>query len=405
MLEGSNSTSDVTRSDIRIPEIDGLRGLAVLLVLLWHFLGALLPQTSVFSKLVSGTVIFGRTGVDLFFVLSGFLIIGILVDRRDAHNYFHVFFARRALRILPPYAMLLIVFWILTALLPAGYYFGHQIPWWSYATFTQNWYIIKLNNWGPGGASVTWSVAIEEQFYIIFPVIVYLIPRRHLLPLLICIGTGSILGRAACFLLYPQNAFAPYVATFLRLDGLCAGGMLALACRDAHLWRKMIAHRSTLMKANGTFAAFIPFFLVALRWSPGTTMYYWGHTYLTVLYSLTLATILLNANSRLSAALRLGFLRALGAISYTVYLFHPLFIGLAFTVVGKREELNSMSDASLLVLAMLVTLLYSKASYVLIESKLLAIGHRLGYSPRGSGSRAADLSGPSAISNGSQLQR
>jgi peptidoglycan/LPS O-acetylase OafA/YrhL len=276
--------------------------------------------------------------------------------------------------------MLLSVFWILTAILPTSYYFGHQIPWWSYATFTQNWYIIKLNDWGPGGASVTWSVAIEEQFYIIFPMIVYSIPRRHLMPLLICIGAGSILARAACWLLYPQNAFAPYVATCLRLDGLCAGGMLALTCRDADRWRKLVTHRFMLAKANAALAAMIPFFLVALHWRPQATMYYWGHTYLTVLYSLTLATILLNSSSRLCAALRLRLLRDFGTISYTVYLVHPLFIGLAFTAIGKREELNSVFDALLFALAMLVTLLYSKWSYLFIESRLLAVGRRLKYS-------------------------
>ncbi|UVO39207.1 acyltransferase [Bradyrhizobium arachidis] len=364
---------------MRVAEIDGLRGIAVLLVLVWHFIGAVLPSTTALSTVVSALFIFGRTGVDLFFVLSGFLIIGILTDNKDSSNYFRVFFARRALRILPPYAMLLIVFWGLTALFGKTYYFGNQIPWWSYTTFTQNWYIIKLNDWGPAAASVTWSVAIEEQFYIVFPVIVYLIPRRHLFPLLICIGTSSILARAACFLLYPQNAFAPYVATCLRLDGLCAGGLLAIAFRDDGLRQKLSACRSFLRQANIAFAAIIPFFLLALHWHPGATMYYWGHTYLTIMYCLTLATILLVPDSRLCGLLRAGSLRALGTISYSVYLFHPLFIGLAFSAVGKREELNSGSDALLLALAMVITLIFAKGSYVFIESKLVALGHRLRY--------------------------
>ncbi|MDN4986745.1 acyltransferase [Bradyrhizobium sp. WYCCWR 13022] len=375
------SLETVARSDIRIAEIDGLRGTAVLLVLIWHFIGAVLSQATSLSKIVSAILIFGRTGVDLFFVLSGFLIIGILVDRRNSANYFHVFFIRRALRILPPYTMLLVVFWTLTAISHENYYFGSQIPWWSFATFTQNWYIIKINAWGPGAASVTWSVAIEEQFYIVFPIIVYLIPRKYLIHLLICVGISSILARAACFLLYPQNAFAPYVATCLRLDGLCAGGILAIAYRDDLLRQKLIAFRQPLRNANVAFAAFIPFFLVAMHWRPGTTMYYWGHTYLTVLYSLTLATILTNPGSRFCDLLRVGILRGLGTISYTVYLFHPLFIGVAFLAAGKIEELKSISDAFLLVAAMILTLMFSKASHLLIESKFLAFGHRLKYSP------------------------
>jgi len=367
------------RSDIRIPEIDGLRGVAVLLVLIWHFIGAVLPPTNGPSTIVSALLIFGRTGVDLFFVLSGFLIIGILADRKNSPSYFRVFFARRALRILPPYAMLFLAFWALTAFFGENYYFGTQIPWWSYATFTQNWYIIKLNSWGPGAASVTWSVAIEEQFYIVFPIVVYLTPRRHLFPLLILVGMSSILARAACFMFYPQNAFAPYVATCLRLDGLCAGGMLAMACRDDRIWRKFIDARHLLKNVNIGLVAFIPVFLLAFRWRAGATMYYWGHTYLTLLYSLTLATILLYPRSNLGDALRSGFLRALGTISYTVYLFHPLFIGLAFSAVGKREELGSVFDALLLALALMATLVFSRVSYVAIESRLVAFGHRLKY--------------------------
>lgn len=379
MLKNPGPQGGDARSDVRIPEIDGLRGVAVLFVLIWHFIGAALPPTNGPSTIASAILIFGRTGVDLFFVLSGFLIIGILADRKNSPNYFRVFFARRALRILPPYAMLLLTFWALTAFFGENYYFGTQIPWWSYATFTQNWYIVKLNDWGPGAASVTWSVAIEEQFYIVFPIVVYLVPRRHLFRLLFFVGISSILARAACFMLYPQNSFAPYVATCLRLDALCAGGMLAMACRDERVWRKFIAVRQLLKNVNIALAAFIPLFLLAFHWRAAATMYYWGHTYLTLLYSLTLATILLYPRSEFGDALRSGFLRALGTISYTVYLFHPLFIGLAFSAVGKREELSSILDTLLLALAMISTLVFSKASYVLIERKLVAFGHRLKY--------------------------
>ncbi|SDI50422.1 Peptidoglycan/LPS O-acetylase OafA/YrhL, contains acyltransferase and SGNH-hydrolase domains [Bradyrhizobium sp. Rc2d] len=369
-------------SDIRISEIDGLRGVAVLLVLMWHFVGAVIsPTLGAAAKAMGAILIFGRTGVDLFFVLSGFLIIGILVDRRNCNNYFIVFFARRALRILPPYSLLLIAFWALSALVSDNYYFGTQIPWWSYATFTQNWYIIKLNSWGPAASSVTWSVAIEEQFYLVFPIIVYLTPTRFIIPLLLSIGFCSIVARASCFMLLPQNPYAPYVATCLRLDGLCAGGLLAVIRRDAKVWQKLSALRLMILKATVFFIALVPIFLVALQRSPAATMFFWGHTYLTILYSLVLTAVLQTPGARITGALRSKPLRQLGSISYTTYLFHPLFIGLAFIAAGKREELGSFSDAALLAAAMLATLLLSAASYRFVERKLVAFGHKLSYSP------------------------
>src|SRR5215831_9167674 len=102
-------------SERRISELDGLRGVAVAMVLLWHFVGTTIsPDLGALSRIVSNVFLFGRTGVDLFFVLSGFLIIGILADRRESDAFFAPFYLRRAARILPPYFLLLAVFWSFT---------------------------------------------------------------------------------------------------------------------------------------------------------------------------------------------------------------------------------------------------------------------------------------------------
>jgi peptidoglycan/LPS O-acetylase OafA/YrhL len=100
-------------SDRRLAELDGLRGIAIMLVLVWHFTGMLVdPGQGDIQYLTWRFLIFGRSGVDLFFVLSGFLIIGILVDNRDSSDYFKTFYLRRALRILPPYLILVTGFWL-----------------------------------------------------------------------------------------------------------------------------------------------------------------------------------------------------------------------------------------------------------------------------------------------------
>lgn len=368
------------RSETRIPEIDGLRGLAVLLVLVWHFVGAVIaPSLGPTAKIVAAILIFGRTGVDLFFVISGFLIIGILIDRRNCSNYFRVFYTRRALRILPPYAFLLVTFWTLSALLPKSYYFGWQIPWWSYLTFTQNWFMIKMNDWGPAASSVTWSVAIEEQFYLLFPFVVFFTPPKYLKSVLVWIGIISAMGRAGCHALFSYNAFLPYVATCLRLDGLCVGGLLAVALRDPTIWAKLEAFRPVVRKSNLFLLALVPVFLIGLYSSPRSTMYYWGHSYLTLLYSVSLTTILLSNGGIVARILRSRPLRELGTISYSLYLFHPMIIGLAFLSAGKKEQLTSAWDAILLGGSLLFTMGLCLASYRWIEWRLLAHGHRLKY--------------------------
>jgi peptidoglycan/LPS O-acetylase OafA/YrhL len=137
-----------------------------------------------------------------------------------------------------------------------------------------------------------------------------------------------------------------------------------------------------ILQSTAFFIALVPIFLLELHRSPAATMFYWGHTYLTILYSLVLTAVLQTPGARITGALRSKPLRQLGSISYTTYLFHPLFIGLAFITANKREQLGSFSDAALLAAAMLATLLLSAASYRYVESKLVAFGHKLSYSSK-----------------------
>jgi peptidoglycan/LPS O-acetylase OafA/YrhL len=136
-------------SDRHVKELDGLRGIAVLLVLGWHFTGMLMnPADGPFQNAVWRFAIFGQSGVDLFFVLSGFLIIGILVDNRDTSTlvFFRTFYVRRALRIVPPYLLLVTAFASCTAIFGASYYLGRQLPLWSILTFTQNWIMADIGD-------------------------------------------------------------------------------------------------------------------------------------------------------------------------------------------------------------------------------------------------------------------
>jgi peptidoglycan/LPS O-acetylase OafA/YrhL len=255
-------------SDIRIPELDGLRGIAILLVLIWHFTGMLAdPGQGAIQYLAWRFAIFGRSGVDLFFVLSGFLIVGILIDNRDSPNYFKTFYVRRMLRILPAYLILVTGFWLCVVTLDGhlAYYFDRQLPLWSLLTFTQNWVMVSLNRLGSMSIGATWSLAIEEQFYLVAPALILWLPRRWLPKALIAIGATSIVARSACFYFYPENFTAPYVGTIFRLDGLCAGGLIAIAYRDKAIWAAIQLRRTRLFGVFCALIAIIPFYTWLLR--------------------------------------------------------------------------------------------------------------------------------------------
>jgi peptidoglycan/LPS O-acetylase OafA/YrhL len=162
----------------RIPELDGVRGMAILLVLIWHYAVVTLSvrPDSVMSYVLGG-LSFSWSGVDLFFVLSGFLIGGILLDNREAKNYFRVFYMRRTCRIFPLYFIWFMIFCDL--LLAEGILFSEErfrwllanpLPLLSYLTFTQNIPMALQNVFGPNWMAVTWSLAIEEQCHSLFDI-------------------------------------------------------------------------------------------------------------------------------------------------------------------------------------------------------------------------------------------
>jgi len=201
-------------------QLDAVRGLAVLLVLLHNT--DIYP--SLHLHLISAN---GWIGVDLFFVLSGFLITGILLDTKQSAGYFTNFYARRCLRIWPLYySLLLFMFVIVPILRPSD---GHAVfearssPWWAFPVFLQN-FLIPIPTMATGALGVTWSLAVEEQFYLVWPVVVKFCSQAQLRKIaiaVICISPALRYYLA----LHQVNI---YSNTFCRLDGLMAGALLAL---------------------------------------------------------------------------------------------------------------------------------------------------------------------------------
>ncbi len=338
------------------------------------------PSQGYFQYVVWRFAIFGQSGVDLFFVLSGFLIIGILVDNRESSNCFSTFYARRTLRILPPYLILLAAFWICTAVFGQTSYLGHDLPWWSLLTFTQNWVMASIPGYGPAGVGATWSLAIEEQFYLVAPAVILILPTRLLPKALISIAVASALARGIYFYTHHDNLYAPDVVTPLRLEGLCVGGLIALAWRSQKAWAFLSQYRQGLLVLMICLMAIIPFYTWTLR-SPiaHDVLYYFGHSYLVLLYGTVLLNILLGPGSRAVTILSLKPLTYTGAISYSLYLFHTPFKGVFFSPTGHGEQFYSLADGAVLLAALFATFAFCAILYRYVELPAQNLGRTFRY--------------------------
>ncbi len=380
-MVATEEPSRQVRPSGRIPELDGLRGIAVMMVLVWHFIGSLIDSRALghWTKIVTNITILGRTGVDLFFVLSGFLITGIILDRTLRKRTFLAhFYMRRILRIVPSYIILVGIFWLIVSYGITNDVFSPETELWRHLTFTQNLWMADMQRWGPGGISVSWSVAVEEQYYIIFPLIAMTLPRRFLPSALVALGLFSCLRRPWVY--FPDhNAFSMYVHTLSRLDGLAMGGLIALFWRHPYftLWQQQYAYK---LKAVLKILAFgIPILCIGLANNVALNMAVWGHTYLTLLYGALLVYILGHLGSPHLGWLRAPHLVWIGGISYTVYLFHPLILSTVFLLAHQPERLATAFDFVLAASALTLTIIYAAFSRRWLENPLIRWGRRWSY--------------------------
>src|SRR5262249_55951728 len=229
---GALSGPDVAlRRGAYLRELDGVRGVAILLVMLFHF-GAVVSEggapTGAASKLVQRAVGAGWCGVDLFFVLSGFLITGILYDTKGQPGYYRTFYARRTVRIFPLYYGLLVASFLVRPWAGLGPPApeGYQGWFWLYLAN-----VLRVVHGGEacGRLEHFWSLAVEEHFYLIWPFVVRTLGRAALLRACVGVGVAALAFRA--FAVAKGWPFAAYMLTPARVDTMAVGAWLALAAR------------------------------------------------------------------------------------------------------------------------------------------------------------------------------
>ncbi|MHB1937284.1 MAG: acyltransferase family protein [Acidobacteriaceae bacterium] len=380
------------------PELDGIRGIALLTVMLSHGAGRYIPQTTFAAKLFAYALVPGWSGVELFFVLSGFLITGILLRSKSAENYFSSFYARRFLRIFPIY-----YFVVTVGLLAAHYNF-----WWNsvlppermrvaYYFYAQNWPIF-WNHSAYQTVSVFghfWSLAVEEQFYLVWPLVIWLLPEGWILSL--C-AAGLAIALPLRFYMVHRYAesLGAMVLTTSRMDGLLVGAMLAILLRRGQIPLRWI------YLSLGLGAAILGYIAVFHHRELIDTRFYMPTLGITAFALLSGGFLALSQHRipRLHHVLCVGWLRTVGKYSYGMYVYHvPLYLILEHILEARFGVVFPLPLRwALPYIATLVgtTFLIAKYSYDCFESKILAL--KVHFRPR----TAATL-GPASVAGAREI--
>lgn len=351
---------NVTYDNKHISALDGLRGVAILLVMIYHFFPSKFP--------------IGWIGVDLFFVLSGFLITGILLRTKESSNYYRNYIAKRVLRIFPLYYFFLIIFFVVFSF--TG--FSKNIPEYDYLSNTQGWYWLYVQNWliffnstypQQDILSHFWSLAIEEQFYIFWPFVILITPNRLLVRLCIGLVVFCFILRLMFIFQFDISIARTYVFTFTRLDGLAVGSCIATMMLDSqqlksvNLWTKQIFFIAGL----GILATIV----VARSFSFDYLLFAtYGYSLIAIFFGASLIMILSNhpGNTFRKVAENKAF-SFFGKYSYGLYIYH-------IPVLWILPKYLKPWTNSRLVVAMTcigISIIIAYGSYHLIEKHFLKL--------------------------------
>ena len=386
------STTPVAGPAIHLPALDGVRGLAILLVMAYHLMLFNDKNGQRWMDSLSQVRGLGWMGVDLFFVLSGFLITGILYDTVHQAHYFRNFYMRRFLRIFPLYYGFLFLLLILTPILHVTWG-GRQFVLLAYLQNTSIWFpvagfhpadLVDLNHF--------WSLAVEEQFYLFWPLLVFLVKdRRRLIQLGLALSACALVLRILMRMQGVPVPLAPMHAwTICRMDTLLIGSCLALALRGKHGWISPLLAKVCFFTAMLTMLGFaLAYQGIALLQNAFVGTF--GYTLIAFGFA-GLLVLAIQPGSLWNRFFCMAWLRSLGKYSYGIYVLHILvgyLLGLAMhALLGESlrnflaQWLHSRMLAVLLEFAVTGCVVYAAAwlSYNLYEVYFLRLKKYFSYS-------------------------
>lgn len=359
----------------RIPELDGIRGLAVILVLFFHYGNNQLifmtdppAVVNVFTKITS----FFWSGVDLFFILSGFLIGTILLKSKASKNYFKTFYIRRFLRIFPLFYLLLLIYLLLKVIDfpdPGNFLFKDELNIGYYFLFIQNYMMAASNTFAAQALTPTWSLAVEEQFYLILPALLYFTPKKWFPFLLICLIGLSPLLRS-----FTDNWYYEYITFHNRMDTLLFGVLIAYLISEKNLI-EIVQKRKTSFFIGLIFILSVGGYMSAIN-----KIGVFNYTFLMFIYGGLLVFALAFKEGILGAILRSKLLRVFGFLSYGIYVFHQLISGMLHSLVfSQRPMIRNLEEFGLTLVALVVTFIFAYIIHFIFELPLVKFGQKNKY--------------------------
>jgi peptidoglycan/LPS O-acetylase OafA/YrhL len=380
------------------PELDGIRGWACASVLIAHCVtGPAQGFAAWVPTFNEYTLWLLLSGVDLFFVLSGFLIGGILLDSKAKPRYFASFWIKRIARIVPVAYLVLATYaaalfitshfnitrfntWLLAEYRP---------PLWTFATFMQS-LPIALNGYGgPRWMAMTWSLAIEEQFYLLFPFAVYFLPRKRLIAVVIAgIVVAPILRDV--FERIFGYWYAWYVLMPSRMDALMYGVVIALIVRSKVAFAFVSRFRLIL-----DAVALLILYAIVTNWKftlwPGPTgvIFPLKQSLFGIMWAIVLLRVFTYQNSAFNAIWRNSILMKIGLISYALYMYHQAVNGLVHGILFNHEPLVETPVQFLAALGvMAIAIGLATLSYIYFESPIRRYGAALAANLSGAADRS-----------------
>jgi len=348
-----------------LPKLDALRAIAALMVLVAHYM----------IDVGGPHFDYGGNGVQIFFVISGFLIITILLSQKEKvhlpkFRLIRSFIIKRALRLFPIYFLVLSVIFLISIV--GGLWICDKENWINYFTYTQNFVFFNKGFQSPL-LNHTWSLAVEEQFYLFWPFLILLIPRKAELPTLLTVFLVGVSSRFYFEEYYPLTGTIKGM-TLIHFDTLGAGALLAWV---------MYYRKERVLNILRKSADYL--FLLGLL-SSGLLTYFKYHDALLLPFSLTLmsASLVFICSSEglptfLNAILNISILQRLGKISYGVYLYHKM-IPFFFVYAATRLHIPlPESEVIMFCIYTSLALIIASLSWRFIESPLLKVKERFDF--------------------------